>query len=123
MMLDIGPQEDMYTKAEVKARHLKSGEIMLGGEMTMIGTPPPGMRIYHLEVHVCNMAGKVVTKLDPQILVGGKTLPAATMVGIGQPMTDYHYGNDIILKPGARLTVRVTVNGEVAVFHTAVPAK
>jgi len=123
MLLDIGPQEDMYTKAEVKARHLKDGEIMLGGEMTMIGTPPPGMRIYHLEVHICNSAGKVVTRLDPRILVGGKPLPAATMVGIGQPMTDYHYGNDIILKPAAHLTVKVTVNGEVAVFHTTVPAK
>ena len=121
LALDLGPQEEMYLASEVKARHLKTGEIMLGGEMSMIGTPPAGTRVYHLEVHICNKAGAVVTKLKPAIVVGQAMLPAATMVGIGAPMSDYHYGNDIALKPAAKITVKVTVKGQLAVFHATVP--
>ena len=129
MGLHIGKQENMYLPSEVKARHLKTGEIMLGGQMSMMGTPPAGSRVYHLEVHICSKAsGTVVQRLKPAIVVEGSsasmmntTLPAATMVGIGAPMTDYHYGNDIVLKPGARITVKVTVKGELAVFHATIP--
>ena len=67
MALAIGHQEDMYLPSEVKARHLKNGEIMLGGEMSMIGNVPKGSRIYHLEVHICSKAGVVATKLKPEI--------------------------------------------------------
>jgi hypothetical protein len=121
LALDIGPQEEMYLASEVKARHLKTGEIMLGGEMSMIGTPPAGTRVYHLEVHICNKAGAIVTKLKPAIVVGQAMLPAAIMVGIGAPMSDYHYGNDIALKPSAKITVKVTVKGQVALFQATVP--
>ena len=122
MGLDIGKQEDMYMASEVKARHIKEGEIMLGGNMTMIDTPPKGERIYHLEVHVCTKAGVVVQHLNPSIRVGTAMLPAAIMVGIGETVAqDYHYGNDIILRPGARITVRVTVKGQQAVFSVTVP--
>jgi hypothetical protein len=120
MALDIGKQENMYLPSEVKARHLKTGEIMLGGEMAMV-SPTAGTRVYHLEVHICNMAGLVVTNLKPTIVVGTAMLPSATMVGIGSPHSDYHYGNDIALKPGARVTVKVTVRGQLAVFHATVP--
>lgn len=120
MALGIGKQEDMYLPSEVKARHLKTGEIMLGGEMAMVSATA-GTRVYHLEVHICNKAGAVVTKLKPAIVVGTAMLPAAIMVGIGAPSSDYHYGNDIVLKPGARVTVKVTVKGQLAVFHVAVP--
>jgi hypothetical protein len=120
MALDIGPQENMYLPSEVKARHLKTGEIMLGGEMAMV-SPTAGTRVYHLEVHICNKAGVVVTNLKPAIVVGTAVVPAAIMVGIGAPHSDYHYGNDIALKPGARVTVKVTVRGQLAVFHATVP--
>jgi hypothetical protein len=121
MALDIGKQEDMYLPSEVKARHIKDGEIMLGGEMSMVRTPPAGSRVYHLEVHICDKSGAVVKRLNPTIVAGTKNLPAAIMVGIGAPSSDYHYGNDIVLKPGTRLTVTVTVKGEQAVFHATVP--
>jgi len=121
MALDIGKQEEMYLPSEVKARHIKTGEIMLGGDMTMVGKPPAGSRIYHLEVHICNKAGDVVRKLKPDIVVEGVMLPSAIMVGVGESMADYHYGNDLILKPGSRVVVRVTVNGQVAVLHARVP--
>jgi hypothetical protein len=121
LALAIGKREEMYLPSEVKARHIKTGEIMLGGEMSMIGTPPAGSRVYHVEVHICNRTGAVVTNLKPSIVVGAAMLPAAIMVGVGAPMTDYHYGNDIALKPGARITVKVTVKGQLAVFHATVP--
>ena len=121
MALDIGTQEEMYLPSEVKARHIKEGEIMLGGEMTTIGKPPAGSRVYHVEVHICTKSGAVVTKLKPAIVVGGAALPAAIMVGIGAPMTDYHYGNDVVLKPGSKLTVKATVKGQTGVFHLTAP--
>jgi hypothetical protein len=43
------------------------------------------------------------------------------MVGIGEPMTDYHYGNDVVLKPGTKLTVTATVKGQTARFQLTVP--
>jgi len=123
MSLDIGSPEEMYLPSEVKARHIKTGEIMLGGEMSMIGTPPAGTRIYHVEVHICNKAGSVVTKLKPAIVVDHAMLPVAIMIGIGEPISDYHYGNDIALKPAAKITVKVTVKGQVALFHATVPKR
>jgi hypothetical protein len=43
------------------------------------------------------------------------------MVGIGAPSSDYHYGNDIALKPGAAVTVKVAVKGQTAVLHGTAP--
>jgi hypothetical protein len=122
LALVIGPQEEMYLPSEVKARQIKTGEIMLGGTMSMVERTA-GTRVYHLEVHICNKAGLVVTKLKPAIVVDQAMLPAAIMVGIGAPMSDYHYGNDIALTPGDRVTVKVTVKGQVALFHATVPKK
>ena len=121
MGLGVGTQEEMYTAAEVKARHLTDGEIMLGGEMSMVDMAPAGSKVFHVEVHICAASGAVVRKANPTLTVNGKPLPAAIMVGIGEPMTDYHYGNDIALKPGAKLTVVVTVKGERAVLRSTVP--
>ena len=127
LALAIGPQEEMYLASEVKARHIKTGEIMLGGEMSMV-EHKAGTRGYHLEVHICTKTGAVVTKLHPVIVVedpGAQMMsmrvPSAEMVGIGEPISDYHYGNDVALKPGDRVTVKVTVKGQLAVFHVTVP--
>ena len=125
MAAAIGPQEEMYLPSEVKARHIKTGEVMLGGEMTMVDKTP-GTRVYHLEVHICNRSGAVVTGLKPLIVVNTTTMPAtkvpsAIMVGVGEPISDYHYGNDVALKPGARVTLKVTVKGQTALFRLKAP--
>src|SRR5262245_41230900 len=128
MALAIGPQEEMYLPSEVKARHIKTGEVMLGGEMTM-ADKMPGTKIYHLEVHICTTtSGAVVTKLKPLIVASGPAVsmastkvPSAIMVGVGEPITDYHYGNDVALKPAKPITVKVTVKGQSAGFHATVP--
>ena len=36
LALSIGHAEEMWLPSEVKARHIKTGEVMLGGEMAMI---------------------------------------------------------------------------------------
>ena len=123
--LQIGPQEEMYLPSEVKARHIKTGEIMLGGDMTMVDKTP-GTKIFHLEVHICTPSGAVVTGLKPVITVqaaGARTtnLPAAIMVGVGAPISDYHYGNDVALKPRAAVAVKVAVKGQTAVLHANAP--
>jgi hypothetical protein len=128
MALALGPREEMYLPSEVKARNIKNGEIMLGGEMSMV-EKTAGTKVFHLEVHICTkMSGAVVTRLKPLIVASGAAVgmtsmkvPSAIMVGIGEPITDYHYGNDLALKPGERITVKVTVKTQLAVFHATVP--
>jgi hypothetical protein len=53
----------------------------------------------------------------PGIEMGTMKVPSALMVGVGEPISDYHYGNDVALKPGSR----VTVKGQLAVFCATVP--
>jgi hypothetical protein len=126
--LELGGAETMYTPAEARAMHPKSGEVMLGGRMAMADAMP-GTRAYHLEVHVCTPAGKVVTGLRPTLTVvdpkamsmGTTALPVAIMQGVGEGRSDYHYGNEIALTPGRRITVTFTVKGERAVFRVTVP--
>jgi hypothetical protein len=48
-------------------------------------------------------------------------LPVAIMQGVTSGLSDYHYGNELALKPSGRVTVTVTVKGERAVFHAIVP--
>jgi hypothetical protein len=128
MVLEIGPREEMYLPSEVKARHIKRGQIMLGGEMSMV-EQTAGTKIFNLEVHVCTRrTGAVVTGLKPRIVVSGPgagmastNVASAVMVGVGRPLSDYHYGNDVALKPGGRVTVVVTVRGQLARFQATAP--
>ena len=127
LALGIGPREEMYLPSEVRARKLKTGEVMLGGEMAMLDRGPAGMRIFHLEVHICTKSGAVVTTLKPTIVVqapGAKQpthVAVAMMTGVGEGLSGYHYGNDVALTPGSRVTVTVTVKGQRAVFRAVVP--
>lgn len=127
LALTLGPAETMYTSAQVKAKHPKSGEVMLGGRMSPMHM---GMgHSFHLELHVCSRAsGAVVTGAKPAISITdakGMTsrVPVAEMEGIGEGRADYHYGNNVALIPGSRISVTVVLRGERAVFHLAVPTK
>ena len=124
--LVIGPRQEMYTAEEVRTRKLKTGQVMLGGAMAMIENVPAGMRIYDLQVYVCTKGGAVVTQLKPTITIAapGRRLtkvPVAIMAAVGKGFSDYHYGNDVLLKPGAKVTVTVALKGSRAVFHAVVP--
>lgn len=123
--LTIGPAEQMYTAAQVKSKHPKTGEVMLTGTMAAMSM---GGSTRHLEVHICTASGAVVIGAHPTISVNdpmAKTMmmsvPISTMEGIGMGSSDYHYGNNVDLTAGHHVTVTVTLNGHHAVFHTTVP--
>jgi hypothetical protein len=131
LVLQIGPEEKMYSKAEAARTHPTSGEIMVSG--TMAGMPGMAagqgmaMDTRHLEVHVTTRAtGKVVTTATCRITVtddaAGKSqvVPIATMYGVKEGPSDWHYGNNVTMPPG-RYTVTVVVNGERAAFHVTIP--
>jgi hypothetical protein len=132
LSLVIGPRQEMYMPSDVQERNLKSGQVMLGGEMSMNHDAAAGTRIYDLAVHICTKTGAVATKLKPTIRVvdpkqmGGAMamgVPVAIMASIAKGIRDYHYGNDVALTPGARVTVTVTVKGQRAVLHATVPTR
>jgi hypothetical protein len=127
--LSIGPVETMYTPAQVKAKHPKSGEEMLSGQMTggMAGMTMPMTGQKHLEVHICTPAGAVVQGAHPKIVVSDPAskqmavaVPIAVMEGVTEGASDLHYGNNVTLASGHKITVTVTLNGQQAVFHTTV---
>jgi hypothetical protein len=137
VQLDIGPVETMYTPDQVAAQHLTDGEVMLRGQMAgMGGQPMPGMggdttdAQRHLEAHICSKAtGAPVQDASPAITLVNDAVknvsddvPIAVMQGIAQGVSDYHYGNNVVMAPGAGYTVIVAVNGQKATLHMRLPA-
>lgn len=127
--LTIGPVETMYSRAQVKAEHPKNGEVMLSGQMTggMAGMTMSTEGMRHLEVHICTRAGAVVTNAHPRIVVTDSTaksmpmtVPIVKMEGVTQGASDLHYGNNVTLTAGHKVTVTVTLAGQKAIFHTTV---
>ncbi|HVC79240.1 MAG TPA: hypothetical protein VNL35_01910 [Chloroflexota bacterium] len=127
LTLDIGPLEHMYTMAQMKKTHPKTGEVMVSGTMTMSGMGMNGMKPnHHLELHVYNgTTGKTITKAMVMITVRdamGKLLervPIATMYGIKNGMADFHFGNNVALKAG-NYQVVTQVNKVTATFKVTV---
>ena len=125
LTLVVGPSEAMYTQAEVKKMHPKSGEVMVGGAM-MAGSMSAmkGQTERHLELQVRTRAsGAVVTNVIPQISVTdataksmGEKLSVSVMEGVGQGMADVHYGNNVSLRAGDVYKVSIVVRGEKASF-------
>jgi len=121
-VLQVTMPQKMYTEAQVKAMHPKTGEVMLRGSMSMMGGSMAGMR--HLEVQICTrVSSTVVTNAMPTIRLRddttGKTamVPVAVMEGIGKGVADLHYGNNIAMTTGHAFTVTVQVKKEKAAFH------
>ena len=123
--LHIGMTEKMYTPAQVKAMHPKTGEVMLGGMMNG-GMAMGGGSMRHLEVQICsNAASRVITNASPRIGIRdgmhSTNLPVAMMRGVGAGRNDMHYGNNTPLTAHHSITVTVKLRGETATFHVRVP--
>ena len=125
LTLTIGPLEKMYTQAQVKAMHPKTGEMMMDGSMGSGMSMGKGTR--HLEVHIHSRAtGEMVTNVRPTIGLHDKTamsgmnmtvkVPVMAMTGVHEGMSDLHYGNNVPLTTGHVYEVVVTVNKETATF-------
>lgn len=129
MVLDIGPQEAMYTPAQVQSQHPRDGEVMLRGQMANMGNMGSSASTRHLEVHICNgSTGKVATSLQPAITVVDNSaanmtahVPSAVMQGTTSGEADLHYGNNVIMPPSRHFTVTVVVGDQHAVFRVQTP--
>ncbi len=128
LMLQIGPQEKMYSKDDAAKMHPTSGEIMVGGTMAGGGMAMGGMAsdTRHLEVHVYDKATeKVVAEAKCAITVTNDAtkkstiMDVAAMYGVKEGPSDWHYGNNVDMPAGA-YTVTVVVNSEKAVFHVTI---
>jgi hypothetical protein len=135
----IGHPEQMFTAAEAARRHPASGEIMVTGTMT---GPMPGMSGMsggqgamgamamdwrHLELHVIDKTtGTAVEYAAVRIAVTtpatGKRVdvPIAQMYGLKEGVADWHYGNNVMMPPGAYV-IACEVNGEQATFQVTIP--
>ena len=117
--LDVGPEETMWSQQQVAAQHPTTGEVMLGGEMSMAS----GGGARHLEAHICARAtDTVVSNVSPTITMTDTTtagsapqsVPVAVMQGVTSGASDLHYGNNVTVTPGHSYSVTVTVKGEAA---------
>lgn len=124
----IGKVENMYMPYQVRANHLKHGEVMLRGTMATSTALLTGGTLRHLEVQICARPTRaVVTNANPKIVVDDTTrgravrLPVSVMEGIGEGVADLHYGNNVAMPAGHRFVVTVTWKGERASFKFALP--
>ncbi len=120
--LTLGPFQQMYTPAQVKAKHFKTGEVMVSGQMMGMHGSMSSQR--HLEVHICSRSsGKVVTGAHPSITFADLTakgkmemVSVAAMYGIKEGPSDYHYGNNVSVTPGHTYEATVKLGGQTAAF-------
>jgi hypothetical protein len=126
--LEVGKAEQMWTPAQVRAKHPKTGEVMVSGSMGTAMSMGGSSR--HVEVAVAKRSnGKVVTGVHPTITVVDLTaknampvkVPFAAMRGVDEGADDIHYGNNVDLVSGHRYQVTVALNGEKAVFQVKAP--
>jgi hypothetical protein len=126
--LSIGMAEQMWTPAQVRTKHPKTGEVMLMSAMA--GAMSMGSSQRHLEVHIRSRAtGKVVMGAHPTIsaidanMKNAMTIkvPVAAMEGVSMAAADLHYGNNVALVAGHTYKVTVTLKGERAVFQIKSP--
>jgi hypothetical protein len=120
----------MFTQAQVKAADQRlHGVVMVGGRMfdATAGKPGPPASVRDVRVRICTAAGNLVTGAHPTITVTDPeskptkmVVPVADMEGIGLGLSDYHYGNNVILIAGHHIAVTVVLNGQKAVFHITV---
>jgi hypothetical protein len=136
LTFDVGPMEAMYTRAQAKAEHPSTGEVMLaGGAMAAVGTGGHAMGMEggltgHVEVHVRSRStGRVLGGLTPAILlqdVSTKSVPVqlqvVSMEGVGAGAADLHYGNNVSLQAGHRYRVVVRIDGQRATFGFRAPS-
>jgi len=127
MAVHVGMPEMMYTPAQVRKLHPKSGEVMLRGKM-MMGMKMGGST-RHLEVHICLRRNRaVLTNAHPTITLMEQkahampmNVPIAVMKGVRAGAADLHYGNNVPMPAGHRFTVTVTLKGQKAVFKLTSP--
>jgi len=125
--LHLLPPEEFYTAAEVSAKHISEGMLIVGGlpPLAVGATPAPN---HHLIVHVFDRTtGAAVTDAKVQMSVHpvgadghasgpSADIPVVMMQAIGAGAASTHYGNNLVIPAGAYV-VSVIVN------HTSTTAR
>jgi hypothetical protein len=62
-----------------------------------------------------------ITLIDDATSNVAQEVPIAIMQGVGINVSDYHYGNNVVMAPGRSYTVIVALNGQMATFHLRLP--
>ncbi|MHB1535825.1 MAG: hypothetical protein ACYC1D_14705 [Acidimicrobiales bacterium] len=124
-VLDVGPTQQMYSRAQVAASHPKHGEVMVSGSMAMASGPGA----QHLEVHICSRTtGEVVVGAAPSITLTDTTagtttaVPVAAMQGVTAGQADLHYGNNVDAPAGHSFVVTVKFRGQQATLRFTRPS-
>jgi hypothetical protein len=125
LTLVVGPLEQMWTMAQMQAKHPKTGEVMISGSMAMGGMNGP-MPNHHLELHVYQKTtGKVVSNVMVSITIYSakgmlvEKVPISVMQGIKEGPANRHYGNNVSLKDGS-YSVQVQVGMAKATFKIVI---
>ena len=127
-MLTLGMPEHIWTPAQAKTMHPKTGELVLNGPMDQ--AMPMGATQRQLEVRISSRAtGDPVAGASPTITVtdvSGQnhsivTVPVDELEGVRAGADDLHYGNNIDLVAGDTYTVVVTLSGQRAVLRASAP--
>ena len=128
-MLTLGMPEHIWTPAQAKMMHPKTGELVLNGPMNQ--AMPMGATQRELEVHISTRAtGDTVAGASPTITVTDASVQNHSTVtvtavdeleGVHAGADDLHYGNNIDLVGGDTYTVVVTLNGQRAVLRASAP--
>jgi hypothetical protein len=126
--LTVGMAGQMWTPAQVRAKHPKTGEVMLSGSMG--GAMSIGGSSRHVEVLITRRSsGKVVAGAQPTIALLDTNainamavkLPVATMRGVDEGSAAIHCGNNVDLVPGHLYKVTVRLADQQAVFRITAP--
>lgn len=122
--LTLGTPQHMWTPAQVKIMHPKTGEVVLKGSMA--GDMPMGGSQRNLEVHIYSRAtSKPLAGAEPTISITDTSVknPTTTKVPVDElesvtaGTTDLYYGNNIDLTAGHTYKITVTLNGERGVLQ------
>lgn len=144
--VSINPPATMLLLCQ--AGNATSGEVMVAGSMAMSGMGGEGSGMsgmdmggaamsgssmagtaqYHLELHIRDLAGNVVVLplSAVRIAVSNATtsptnLTLAEMYDVTEGLTDFHYGNNVLLGKGP-CTIAVTVGEDTHTFTMTPPA-
>ena len=89
-------------------------DVVLSGSLTDVS----GSSAVRLSVHICNRStGGVAAHLHPSLTLRNSsagsspaTVPVAVMEGSGLGVNDVHYGNNVVMEPGARYVIGVRID-------------
>lgn len=80
-----------------------------------------------LEVQICSRkTGELITNAKPTITLSDSIVmrthvQAAMMRGVEADANDVHYGNNVMMPMGQKLTVKITLDGETASLTVQMP--